>query len=318
MKNALALAVLAAFAANAVAWNDKGHMVVARLAWNKLTPDERTAVFGLLKKHPNYDDFLAKGRPASMTEDEWVFLRAATWADWIKSGPAAQRKYNDPTAHFINLPFVQKGSKVKPPELGKVDVVEAIGRYKLKATAGGSGEEVAVGTAFLFHLVGDIHQPLHCFTLFNDDFTTDEGDRGGTWAKVRLTDGARPLLLHGFWDGLLGRVGKHPTRAEILSTVKEVEDLAKDNDALKKDLADHKTPKEWAAESFALARDVAYLNGTLKPANYHEHAPDASAPTMPEGYAKSAGETARYCVAKAGGRLAEVLREVIAKNAPKP
>jgi hypothetical protein len=313
MKHQIALAFVLVCGSVAHAWNDKGHMTVARLAWNQLKPDERAFIVKLLKKHPNYVDFLAKARPAGFTEDEWVFLRAATWPDWIKKGPAEQRKYNDPTVHYINKPFVQGDSGIKPPAPEKVNVVEAITRYKRKATDGGDGEEVAVGLSFVFHLVGDIHQPLHCFTLFNDDFKTDQGDRGGTWAKVRFTEEGRGVILHTFWDGLLGT---GVTRGSLLSTVREVELLAKDNEELAKNLKDHKTPADWADESFALAKEVAYLKGNLKPANFHEDAPDESAPVMPAAYRTNAGETARYCAAKAGTRLAEILREVIKKNSP--
>ena len=37
-------------------------------------------------------------------------------------------------------------------------------------------------------------------------------------------------------------------------------------------------------------------------------------PDAPTDYGKNAGATWRYCVAKAGSRLAEVLREIASKN----
>lgn len=33
--------------------------------------------------------------------------------------------------------------------------------------------------SFLIHLIGDIHQPLHCGSLFNSRFTQSDGGKGG-------------------------------------------------------------------------------------------------------------------------------------------
>ncbi|HQR09676.1 MAG TPA: hypothetical protein PLN21_22830, partial [Gemmatales bacterium] len=52
------------------AWNDKGHMVIARLAWKELKPDERARVFAILQKHPHYQAFLNEKKPDGYSEDE--------------------------------------------------------------------------------------------------------------------------------------------------------------------------------------------------------------------------------------------------------
>jgi len=309
MKNSVfALVVLFALASTASAWNDKGHMVVARLAWRKLDAKQRAKIVKLLEKHPHLDEFLKAKKPANMTQDEWVFLQAATWADWIKVGPAERRKFANNNPHFVNLPLVAPGSDVKPAALPKVNVIQAIKDYKLKATAGGDRVERAVAITWLFHLLGDIHQPLHCATYYSADFPT--GDRGGTRARLRI-DG-RSVQLHSFWDGLLG---KETTLSSISSTVLEIEKMVQGgSDALKKDLAAHTTPKDWADEGFKLAKQYAYLDGKLKLANENDHLHGEAIPNAPAGYAEQAGETARYCAAKAGERLAQILREVLAKN----
>jgi hypothetical protein len=308
-KTVLSLIVVFVLASSANAWNDKGHMVVARLAWRKLKANERAAIIKLLASHPHLDEFLKAKKPANMTQDEWVFLRAATWADWVRSGPSQRRAFSKPERHFVNLPFVDPDSTVKPPSaLPKVNVIQSIEEMKLQATAGGDQVKRAVAITWLLHLVGDIHQPLHCATYYNEDFP--EGDRGGTRARVRI-DG-RSVQLHSFWDGLLGR---DTTLSSISNTVLEIEKMVQGgSDALKADLAANKTPKSWADEGLELAKKYAYLNGKLKPANEDDHPHGEAIPTVPNGYAQQAGETARYCVAKAGERLAQVLREVIAKN----
>jgi S1/P1 Nuclease len=45
-------------------------------------------------------------------------------------------------------------------------------------------EPKAIALAWLFHLVGDIHQPLHTAQLFT--FEYPKGDRGGNELRVYL------------------------------------------------------------------------------------------------------------------------------------
>jgi hypothetical protein len=283
-------------------------MVVARLAWAELTPDERAGILNLLKSHPHYDEYLKTQRPANYSQDEWVFLRAATWADWIKHGSPDRRNFSEPKAHYINLPFAPQ-NEVAASDPSAPNVVTKINASKQRATAGGDQVDRAVQITWLFHLLGDIHQPLHCITLFNSDFPN--GDRGGTRAYVK--NGGRVVQLHAFWDGLLG-ISK--SRSSILGTVQEVQQMIGDEDLRKRleaDLKDHKSPDQWAQEGYELGKHFAYLDGTLRPASDDDPS-DGEIPSVPADFAEEAGETARYCVAKGGKRLAQVIREVLAKN----
>src|SRR5205085_2765596 len=112
MRMILALALLVLLGSPALAWNEKGHMVVARLAWRQLTEKQRDQVVATLKKHPHYEEFLAAQKPDGFSEDEWVFLRAATWSDWVRNHHAAD--FNHGPWHYINYPVVPPGSKVDP------------------------------------------------------------------------------------------------------------------------------------------------------------------------------------------------------------
>ncbi|HXJ43209.1 MAG TPA: S1/P1 nuclease, partial [Bryobacteraceae bacterium] len=66
----------------AVAWGQQGHMMVAAIAWKKLTPSVRVEVSRLLKQNPNYDLWV-EGADAAEA-DEIAFITAATWPDFIK------------------------------------------------------------------------------------------------------------------------------------------------------------------------------------------------------------------------------------------
>jgi S1/P1 nuclease len=62
-------------------------------------------------------------------------------------------------------------------------------------------EQKAIALAWLFHLVGDIHQPLHTAQLFTVDYPN--GDRGGNEICLRVRQAGQPIDLHRFWDGVI-------------------------------------------------------------------------------------------------------------------
>ena len=106
----LALAGLVAAARPAPAWNAVGHMTVAKVAFDDLSEADRKKAYTLLTHHPHYETYLTKKRPGSVPVEEWVFLRAATWPDYVrgplrpeKPDPAVVR-YHRPGDHFANFP----------------------------------------------------------------------------------------------------------------------------------------------------------------------------------------------------------------------
>jgi S1/P1 Nuclease len=54
-------------------------------------------------------------------------------------------------------------------------------------------ERKAIALSWLFHLGGDIHQPLHTARLFTVEYT--QGDKGGNEICVRVTQGGQPMDL---------------------------------------------------------------------------------------------------------------------------
>src|SRR5262249_38733205 len=67
------------------AWHNRGHMSVARVAWQQLVDKglEQKAI-AILDKHPHKDNFLKVARPNGVSEEEWMFVQAATWPDWVR------------------------------------------------------------------------------------------------------------------------------------------------------------------------------------------------------------------------------------------
>ncbi len=306
MRKFIALALLFVVTAPALAWNDKGHMVVARLAWRQLSEKQRGQVVAILKLHPHYEEFLAANKPEGFSEDEWVFMRATTWADWVRSHHAED--YNKGPWHYVNYPFVPPGSKVDPakhqPPAGQENVVNSltICMEKIKT---GTDVEKAVFMTWLFHLVGDIHQPLHCVAMFSEKYP--DGDQGGNLVAISLKSG--PVKLHSFWDGLLGR-GLTP--GDIGKDVEEIEAVLKDkNKTITAELEAHQTFESWALEGAELAKKYVYLGGELKLGrSAGRNTEGEAAPEAPAEYAPAAGKLARVQVGKAGTRLVQQLKKL--------
>jgi len=306
MKRVLWLVVFLAAPSQGYCWNNTGHMITARLAWLNLEEGQRAAVIRILKKHPHYDEFLSTDKPAGFSEEEWVFLRAATWPDWVRSHHKAE--YHHATWHFINYPFVAPGSAIDPnthqPPADEENIVRQLG-FAVKKVKSGNQEDQAVYLCWILHLVGDIHQPLHTTAYFSNAFP--DGDRGGNLAYVILHDGANKTQLHPMWDGLLG---KSTSVSAIGNVVKQTQELAEaDQEAVKTNVNENKTFESWAKESFEVAKQTAYLNGKLPLGD--EDAEAADIEVVPENYTKNAGHVARVQIAKAGTRLATTLADAL-------
>src|SRR4030095_16028360 len=71
------------------AWNNRGHMMVAAVAYQKLTQAKKDRVDALLALNPDRDnwfDLIPEGTSAARTK-MMIFMIAATWSDRIKDDP---------------------------------------------------------------------------------------------------------------------------------------------------------------------------------------------------------------------------------------
>ena len=92
-----ALIFLAAtlFATHAFGWNDRGHTMVAAIAWDNLTEETQERVTELLKLNPEYRHWVS-GVPRT-DRDKVAFMKAATWPDFIKRADGYINDGEDPT-----------------------------------------------------------------------------------------------------------------------------------------------------------------------------------------------------------------------------
>ena len=106
------------------AWHRGGHMTVARIAWLQMNdqPAMQEQITAILDSHPHRDLYLLAEKPAGATKDEWMFLRAATWPDWVRDpvAPKGQPKLTpQEMAHVIAYLFaVTYSDEPGAPEAG--------------------------------------------------------------------------------------------------------------------------------------------------------------------------------------------------------
>jgi S1/P1 Nuclease len=317
MRKALRRAMVALLALNllaapqARAWNSIGHMAVGYIAYQQLTPAAKARVKTLLAMNPDYSlwmSYIPAGTPADQT-DLYIFMMAATWPDEIKlagsgytaDGPndgnsppsdATQANlnvgYTDKTMHkywhFINTPFAV-GSLPLPavPVPNAQTQIEAF-RTVLASTA--SDGLKSYDLAWIEHLVGDIHQPLHCTTRITAGMP--KGDAGGNDVTTNP-----PPELHAYWDDLLG-MGNTSNYSAAVTAAKALP-AASSTPAADTNVAD------WVAESFALAQSTAYKNPPVGPA--------LGPYTLTSAYHTAALTVAQQQIALAGARLAKLLND---------
>ena len=194
------LLTLAVLPLPASAWNIPGHTLSATIAYQVLQQENTQSiekVKALLEKHPWYaNQWHARLQDVPVADHSLVlFMQAGRWPDDIRFRDKAQ---NRPPWHYINLPFKPEGQpatvQIREPE--PVNILTAMAENDSVVKNENDSERKAIGLAWLFHLVGDIHQPLHTAQLFTIDYP--KGDRGGNEICVRVTQAGQPMDLHKF------------------------------------------------------------------------------------------------------------------------
>lgn len=291
--------LLLAAAAPAAAWDALGHRVVAAIAWDELTPAARAEATRLLLAAPPDSDLPAL-MPATGSEAERrreLFLAASTWPDVVRDRdrPARRDAYHHSNWHYINYFWDQSGPGGAPR--GRTDLApqttNAVERLEaLTAVLGDPAADPAergIALAWVLHLVGDLHQPLHTSARVTE--REPEGDRGGNLVKL---DPEGDDNLHSYWDGILRRTQPWwhwwpPSEDRIARRL----------------AAAHPGPppggdfEAWAREGLATAQRVAY------PPTLRRGQPP------PRAYREAVHEAASEALARAGHRLAALLETAL-------
>lgn len=292
-------------ASPALAWNGRGHMVVAAVAWDQMTPPARAKAGELLKLNPEYATWTAN--TPDPEKAQIAFLRAATWPDFIRSAPGYRDdKISAPEAtqevgyaldklrhtywHYKDLPFSPDGTPVQQPPAPNAET--RIRAFTATLGSPSASDDVkAYDLAWVLHLVGDVHQPLHATSRYTADLP--KGDRGGNEVVVcRATATscieAKGKPLHTFWDHTLGESDRTD------SAIAKARAMAK-APASKAAISD---PTAWLNESLLIAKTAVYATPIKA-----SHGPF----TLTKAYEVKAGSYAEQRAALAGARLARLL-----------
>ena len=307
------------------AWNDTGHMTVAEIAYRQLDDAQKQKVAEILKAHPHYQLYLTAHVPEGVNADEWAFLKAATWPDFVRpsrggtpgelfKGPEITHFHQGPW-HYMDIPYVPLADrdKINATTLpaAEQNVVTALdGSMKQLMSADTKPDDRAVAMAWLEHLCGDIHQPLHACTMYSSQYP--QGDRGGNEEAIRA-DGY-VMRLHAFWDDAMGTSDAYEAIVFNADHILGQPQYAKEK---LPELTKDTTFASWGDESFRWGVALVYLNGRLRSAPYKDF--DAKqitveqVPALPASYLVNSHNLAELRAAEAGYRLAEQIRQVLAK-----
>lgn len=213
IKILFSLAICFVLINTAFAWDDTGHKITAYIAWQQMTPLARSEAIKILRGAPedsNLSAFYASDSRSAAAKNLELFEIAATWADIVRDRDFKNRyaKYHHGTWHYLDTFWRDNNGKIELlPEMesAKENAVERLFFFdKVLRDASVSNEDKAIALAWILHLGGDIHQPLHA----SGRVTADEpkGDQGGNLFQLSPPDAQNRLNLHGFWDSIIGRV----------------------------------------------------------------------------------------------------------------
>jgi hypothetical protein len=308
------LTAAAALSLPARAWDDTGHQVVAAIAWTQLdkpVQEKIDRLFPPSMKSREHIIFTA-GKRAPTKEDPYphTVYNHVTIANWMDD--LRDNSYDKQLGewHYVDRPYFDG----IPPKLAvpgspnaREKLIEMINtlqklRHFDKADKDHADDKAkaAYAVAVLYHLVGDVHQPLHCVSRYSPGF--EDGDRGGNDFRIG-PDGKEKL--HSYWDAAAGlfdfvKLGRDFESAEyqqqLADCVKRVLDRW---DAAKHPEWKNYNPEEWVEEGFQLAKEQVYQG--IKP----KEKPS-------EAYVKKAQQLAAERIATAGYRLAAVLNQIFA------
>ena len=303
---ATTLCLTGIFVVPSFAWSDTGHMAVAFVAYRNLNQATRNRADFLITLNPRFNSWnsmIPPGTPASVRR-RMLFMIAATWADQIKGdgvhiadGPDnGNTPPNDGTAHanigysdramhkywhFVDLPFSTDGTPLENPPAPNALTQIAVFRSVLASNSPDALKSYDL--VWLLHVVGDVHQPLHCAARFSQ--SSPHGDEGGNLVTVCAPQCGR---LHAFWDGLLG-ITSDPNVASQVG-----QGLPPANAALATNL----NVSDWIEDGRRQARSDVYRLPV---------GPGAGPFNLTPQYRNAARQIARQRVALAGARLARIL-----------
>lgn len=211
------------FTLTTFAWDDAGHKLVAYIAWQQMSPEAREKAIKILLSAPEDSDLNALyptppdleistypiGARSKAAKQRDYFMIVAYWADIIRDRKLENRyKYHHGTWHYLDTYWREVNGKVETlPEMDndKENVVERLFFFDKVLRSDEKDAEKAIALAWILHLAGDVHQPLHASGRVTDE--EPKGDQGGNTFSLSPKDTPRNKQenLHWYWDSIVAR-----------------------------------------------------------------------------------------------------------------
>jgi hypothetical protein len=300
-------------------WSESGHHLIAVLAFDLLTEQQRTELLEILAAHPRYaEDFTP---PAHIAADDeharWRIGTAGYWPDIARSQPL----YDRPSWHYqlgptrvvgdrsqLNVPTdpgpLPDSATLQTQELHIAQALELCRRTL--ADPQQPAADRALALCWLAHLVADAHQPCHAGSLYVEG-VFPEGDRGAN--SIPVLQGRN---LHALWDNLLGN------RYDAGDIRRRMRQISRDEQRMQQGAAAAQVhaglePHTWLAESRKLGAYAVYSPEVMDAiaAVSRGLTQQVEVVDLPEEYLQRAGGIARTRAAEAAHRLAGILREAL-------
>jgi hypothetical protein len=293
------------FAQPVFAWNKAGHMVSGAIAYAELQRESPTTVrrvVAVLRQHPDYEERwqpLLAQVPAE-DRDLYLFMLAARWPDDARE----EHDFDHPTWHYVNFPY-KPGQPNTTPTVpsDEENILTAFHHNSAIAHGRNHPRDRAVALCWVFHLIGDVHQPLHTTKLVTDQFPLPEGDRGGTRFYIRVRPSSSTISLHKLWDDLI--LGSERFQS-VRNRATRIRLQPSHSRGAFPQLADTRFD-DWALkESFVLSKQQAYRNGTLRGSKDKN-----DGEVLPSDYVSTVKPIAESQIMLAGYRLADFLKAQI-------
>lgn len=274
-------AMLALGASPALAWGAYAHRMTAGIAWAELTPAARAEVARILRGGTAVDTLTC---PLATLED------ASVWPDCVRG--LGDRFAYSAAWHYQNLDICKPFDVHAECPDGNCVTAQIPRQLAIVADRKAGPAARARALAFVVHLVGDIHQPLHI---------GDKHDRGGN--DVLAAFGVKApdrMNLHRIWDSDL---------AERALT--EPPAVTPQVPAIRRKAYAQGGVEDWARESWDLSRTIAYPN--LR--DYPDTCPAKSTvrAVVDAPYVAAATPVVKAQVERAGVRLAMLLNSALGR-----
>ncbi|GAA4461502.1 S1/P1 nuclease [Nibrella saemangeumensis] len=284
-------------------WNRAGHMVTGSVAYRQLKASSRkdlVQVLSILRQHPEYQSRWAprlNDRNLSEDErDEYLFMLAARWPDDIRS----INRYHHSTWHYINYYYApEQGIARTDTILPSGETILQAYDQNLSVLSGHAPDSTkAIALCWIFHLVGDIHMPLHTVAMVTSQYP--KGDQGGNLVRIKVKPDGQTIGLHGFWDDLVQHSDDFRSASQTAIKISHAVSKRDRRRSRRGQMGD------WAKDSFRLAVEKAYRNGTIRGST------DPNNGTLlPADYITTTEPVAERQAALAGLRLAKVLKTAV-------